>query len=106
MSAVALRVGKKQPSWAVDHVVAVKLWERMAVSQGEAFDEPTSTANDHGNCLLLETALNISKSDKPLALWAKEVHEFKPGTGTLKLDDWAKALCLPTLMLNPSIASA
>lgn len=108
MSAVPLRVGKKQPFWDVDHVVAVKLWERLPVAEadaGEDGDEPQRAVNDLGNCVLLETAFNISKSDKPLGVWAGEVHEFKPGTGTLKLADWASALCLPALMLDPAAGS-
>lgn len=107
MSAVPLRLWKKrnQPALDVDHVVAVKLWEKLtpgeANGEADAGDESLlGGLNDLGNCLLLETAFNISKSANPLGEWLKNVHEFK--SGELKQDEWAAALSLPAILLDPS----
>lgn len=103
MSAVPLRHGKKQPAWDVDHVVAVKLWEGLPTPQADESDAASDDAgsvNELGNCVLLETAFNISKGAKPLGEWMTEIHEFK--NGTLKKDEWAQALGLPTALVNPS----
>jgi hypothetical protein len=104
MSAVPLRMGRKQPTLDVDHVVAVKLWEKLTPSptkEAAATDEaPQSGLNELGNCLLLETAFNISKSATPLGEWLKNVHEFK--NGELKLAEWSAALGLPAQLLDPA----
>jgi hypothetical protein len=70
--------------------------------EGEAGidDEPLPGLNELGNCLLLETAFNISKSANPLGEWLKNVHEFK--NGDLKQAEWSAALSLPPLLLDPS----
>jgi hypothetical protein len=104
MSAVPLRHGKKQPTLDVDHVVAVKLWEKLpagaATGEAASEEEPLSATNELGNCLLLETAFNISKSATPLGEWLKNVHEFK--TGPLKQAEWSAELGLSALLLDPT----
>jgi len=105
MSAIPLRVGKKQPSLDVDHVVAVKLWEKLSPGAEGAeagADDPFAEMNELGNCLLLETAFNTSKSDTALGEWLKEVHEFKSGGLKGKEAEWHGALGLSDLMLNPA----
>jgi hypothetical protein len=103
MSRIPLRLGKKSPRWDVDHLVAVKLWEKLTPPPADDGDENPEDAgdrmNDIGNCLLLETAFNISKSAKTLAEWLGEVHEFKEGS--LTVSDWAAALSLPAELVNP-----
>jgi hypothetical protein len=109
-SAVPLRVGKKQPSLDVDHVVAVKIWEALPFLANDSAaksdeDEPDlrQTMNDLGNCILLETAFNISKSDKSLANWLDEIYEFK--SGKLSQQDWANSLGLTGVLLDPNKSS-
>ena len=108
-SAIPLRVGKKQPSLDVDHVIAVKLWEKLIPASTQPALTPEEeatlrqTMNDLGNCLLLETAFNISKGAKSLVDWCKDVYEFK--SGTLKQSEWADALGLTQILLEPDQAS-
>lgn len=105
MSAVPLRLGKKQPGLDVDHLVAVKVWETLTPSAAEAGaeEEPLPGLNELGNCLLLETAFNISKGANPLGEWLKNVHEFK--SGDLGQAEWSAALGISPLLFDPSGSS-
>jgi hypothetical protein len=59
--------------------------------------------NSIGNCSLLEKTFNVSKSDKELATFLSEVHEFK--TGERDLDQWALALGVTDALLRPKSSS-
>jgi len=104
-SAIPLRQGKKSATWDVDHVVAVKLWEKLtssdATESAEDLDDDEACYNELGNCLLLETSFNISKSDRPLGDWLKEVSESKTGSLLGSQTEWAESLCLPEILLQP-----
>src|SRR5205814_5289881 len=70
MSSIPLRLkGRKEPSWDVDHVVSVKLWETIptgnALAAAESPDEYGQVIHDIGNSVLLEKTFNISKGEKP-----------------------------------------
>ena len=108
-SAIALRLGAKLPELDVDHTVAVKLWEdQWSKYQGhtltdEEREELVDSVNHIGNCILLETAFNISKGKKSLGTWLSETHEFKQGQ--VSESDWANALLLDVVCLRPEITS-
>jgi hypothetical protein len=98
----------------VDHIVAVKLWEKLAGGQPQPEDEgdeeslsaeDLSTAmNALGNCCLLEKSFNIAKGTEPLGGFLGRVHEFK--SGALKVDEWAKDLGLDGTLVDPTGKSA
>ena len=56
--------------------------------------------NALGNCSLLEKTFNISKSDRSLADFISEVHEFK--NGSVAADDWRTALTIPPEAFDPA----
>lgn len=105
-SAVPLRVGKKEPSHEVDHVVAVKMWDNLVASSSvtgtddDDEDSARSSMNEIGNCLLLEKAFNISKSAKALGEWMPDIHEFK--NGILDKNEWARSMSLTDDFVFPA----
>lgn len=110
-SALPLRESKRGSlSIDVDHVVAVKLWESLqgaSESDDEGDDKPapngedlSTTMNALGNCCLLEKSFNVAKGAEPLRAFLQRVHEFK--TGTLEVDDWAKALGIDATLVDPT----
>lgn len=105
MSVIPLRQGKKSATLDVDHVVAVKLWEKFTSLDAklslEDADDEEACYNDLGNCLLLETSFNISKSDSPLGDWLKEMAEFKAGSLSGREAEWAESFRLPQILLYP-----
>jgi hypothetical protein len=115
-SALPLRESKHgSPSFDVDHVVAVKLWETLqgapqaAVEEGGdesalTKDDMSTTQNALGNCCLLEKSFNIAKGAEPLRAFLARVHEFK--TGALKIDAWAKEIGIDTDLVDPSEQTA
>ena len=99
----------------VDHVVAVKLWETLqGGSQAEESEEDgesslvaddlSTTMNALGNCCLLEKSFNIAKGAAPLRVFLDRVLDFK--TGTLKVDDWARAIGVDVELVDPTGKSA
>ena len=52
-----------------------------------------------GNCSLLDKSFNISKSDKPMWEFLKEVHEFKEGK--IQRHEWEFALVLSETLTSP-----
>ena len=108
MSQIPLKTkSRKKVSLHVDHTVAYAFWKRKLVESGLPKDSPEleeelATANELGNCSLLEGNFNLSKSDATLKSFLEDVYEFKMGKVTLK--DWAAALKLPSTMLEPDTA--
>lgn len=103
-SEITLRTGKKEASRDVDHCISHKLWERILKEANidndpETYDEKNAVVNKLGNCSLLEKNFNISKSDKPMKSLLIQISEFKGGNGLL--NEWASALGLNDIMLNP-----
>ncbi len=108
-SALPLRESNRGSlSHDVDHVVAVKLWERLPGAQVQentedetalSADDLSTTMNALGNCCLLEKSFNIAKGAEPFSEFLERVHEFK--TGTLMLDVWSKDLGLDAMLVNP-----
>ncbi len=93
----------------VDHVVAVKLWEKLPGGQPQAdadddsalsADDLSTTMNALGNCCLLEKSFNIAKGAEPLRAFLERVHEFK--TGALKVDEWASDLGVDAILVDPT----
>lgn len=120
-SAIVLRNGKAKTSkLEVDHTVADKWWQRLvddeiakllslfkgtdeerlslapAVFSDE--DEARSFINSIGNCSLLEKSFNVSKSDKTLWSFIKQVHEFQIGKDR---GNWENALALTPVLTDP-----
>lgn len=103
-SKITLRTGKNEASRDVDHCISHKLWERILKeahidNDPETYDEKNAVVNKLGNCSLLEKNFNISKSDKPMKSLLEQISEFKEGK--VILNDWASALGLNDIMLNP-----
>lgn len=121
-SSVPMRTGRKRTSkLEVDHTVAEAWWSRLIDHEIErkqatfsgTDEEKTLVAPDDfaskedalafinllGNCSLLDKSFNISKSDKPMWEFLKEVHEFKQGT--VARDVWEKALSLSETLTSP-----
>ena len=92
----------------VDHTVSEALWKRkindnydkklasfigtdeerelIAPDEFSSKQEAYEFINFLGNCSLLEKSFNISKSDKEMKSFLKEVHEYK--NGDFKIEDW------------------
>lgn len=121
-SSVPMRTGRKRTSkLEVDHTVADAWWGRLIDHEIEtkraAFlgtddekglvgpddfpskEDALAFINLLGNCSLLDKSFNISKSDKPMWEFLKEVHEFKDGT--LTRNAWEKALSLTETLTSP-----
>ena len=125
-SSVPMRTGRKhRGKLEVDHTIADAWWKRLinkeietklATFSGteedrvlvapdgfESRDEAFSFINSLGNCSLLNKSFNISKSDEPMWKFLQEVHEFKEGT--IKRDDWEKAMSLSETLTSPDGAT-
>jgi len=105
MSRIPLRTGRRQKcDLEVDHLVAYALWEKKvkALPPNDADEEHElmQAINALGNCSLLEKTFNISKSDRSLADFISEVHEFK--NGSVAADDWRTALTIPPEAFDPA----
>lgn len=121
-SSVPMRTGRKRTSkLEVDHTVADAWWGRLVDQEIErkrttfsgTDEEKTLIAPDDfdsredalafinllGNCSLLDKSFNISKSDKPMWEFLKDVHEFKQGI--VARDVWEKALSLSETLTSP-----
>lgn len=122
-SSIQLKEGRKRNiPLDVDHTVADALWKRKVIENlnqkkavftgneeekilltPDAFtsgQEAFEFINFLGNCSLLEKSFNISKSDKEMNSFLKEVHEFK--SENYKIEDWALALSLENTMTEPN----
>lgn len=109
-SAVPLRETKRgRLLLEVDHLVAVKLWERLfgtpaadgnpTGSTAEA-DDSITVMNSLGNCSLLEKSFNVAKGAEPLRAFLERVHEFK--SQQLQVADWSSALDIGASLLDPT----
>jgi hypothetical protein len=108
-SKVALRDSKRATvSTEVDHVVAVKLWEKLISASptdsigtgGDEEDDDSSPVNALGNCCLLEKTFNISKGAEPLRTFLVRVHEFKADKA--KIAPWAESLSISAELVDPT----
>jgi hypothetical protein len=122
-SSIQLKEGRKRNiPLDVDHTIADALWKRkvdhnlsqkkdsfkgneeekaqLVPDEFTSSQDATEFINSLGNCSLLEKSFNISKSDKEINTFLKEVHEFKNGIN--KIDDWSKALSLDNIMMEPN----
>lgn len=122
-SSVPMRTGRKRTSKIeVDHTVAEAWWGRLvnqeietklatfvgtdedkvlvAPDDFESRFEALAFINLLGNCSLLDKSFNISKSDKPMWEFLKEVHEFKEGK--IQRDEWEAALSLSETLTEPT----
>jgi hypothetical protein len=110
-SAVPLRESKRGSlSIDVDHVVAVKLWERLSGAQSQlnsveddealATEDLSTTINALGNCCLLEKSFNIAKAAEPLGAFLARVYEFK--TAGLTVSEWTADLGVPATLVDPT----
>jgi len=110
ISQVQLRDEKKKRSRValdVDHTVSCSFWEKTALPalatkypNGEIPDSVANTFNQLGNCMLLETNFNISKSDSSLTDFTSRVYEFKNGNPTT--DEWREALAIEDEQFDPN----
>ncbi|GFE90620.1 DUF262 domain-containing protein [Steroidobacter agaridevorans] len=121
-SSVPMRTGRKRTSkLEVDHTVADAWWQRLVnrlvAAKQASFEGPDEEkaklapdgftsrydaacfVNALGNCSLLDKSFNISKSDKPMWAFLKEVHEFKQKK--LMRMDWENALALNSQLTEP-----
>ena len=99
-SSIPLRIGKKKPALEVDHTLSFSYWQkRLSEEKDEDAELFVDQANKLGNCALLEKSFNISKSDRSLKDFLKDVHEFKEGTSDMR--EWAKALLIVEPLLDP-----
>jgi hypothetical protein len=121
-SSIQLKEGRKRNTpLDVDHTVADALWKRkvninleqkleiflgsedekaLIVPDGfNSKNEAFEFINYLGNCSLLEKSFNISKSDKEMNSFLKDVHEFKKGK--YEIENWAKSLSLEKMMTEP-----
>jgi len=108
-SAIPLRESKRgrSPAPEVDHIVAVKLWEKLVVPVGAddgSEDDASTVINALGNCNLLEKSFNVAKGADPLESFLVRVHEFK--TSIHPIVDWCKALDIPEALLDPTKVKA
>jgi len=122
-SKVQLKEGRKRNTpLDVDHTVAEALWGRKVkenfenkiasfkgTEEEKALIAPDEFASEQeakdfinflGNCSLLEKSFNISKSDKEMKSFLKEVHEFK--NNNFEIEDWEEALSLNISMTEPT----
>jgi hypothetical protein len=116
-SRVQLRVGRKKVSLDVDHIISCKWWENnvdrvveeeslaedgeAAATKAGASGAPIvegGTLNDIGNCFLLWTSFNISKSDRPLKSFLSQVYEFQDPA---RLQAWQTALEVAQEQIDP-----
>jgi hypothetical protein len=97
-SSIPLRIGKKKLALEVDHTLSHGYWEKRLANEedSELFIE---FSNKMGNCALLEKSFNISKSDRSLRDFLKDVHEFKEGK--MDIDSWSNALLISKELLDP-----
>lgn len=125
-SSVPMRTGRRRVGrLEVDHTVADAWWERLVNQEIETklidFDgteeerslvapdgfesklEALAFVNLMGNCSLLDKSFNISKSDKPMWEFLKEVHEFKEAK--IQRREWEQALVLSETVTSPERAS-
>ena len=99
-SKLVLQDGKKAPSTEVDHLVAARAWERLLEPLvNEEREEYAATANDLGNCWLMDKNFNISKSDGSLEAFLKKVEQFK--SGKITLEAFGKILDITNPLFNP-----
>lgn len=109
-SALPLRESKRGSlSLDVDHVVAVKLWEKLQGASADAgaedddaaliVDDLSTTMNALGNCCLLEKSFNIAKGAEPLRAFLQRVHEFK--SGSLTVEARTKDLDIDDALVDP-----
>jgi hypothetical protein len=118
-SRVQLRVGRKRVCLDVDHIVSCKWWEknidavieeRSLAENGQDAAAPAAAGaqsdesievgslNDIGNCFLLWTSFNVSKSDRPLKSFVSQIHEFKDSA---RLQAWQSALGVGQAQFDP-----
>ncbi len=122
ISSIQLREGRKRNTpLHVDHTVADALWKRKvdsSIAAKLAFftgtDEEKALLHPDefetkfqayefinllGNCTLLESSFNISKSDNEMRAFLTNVHEFL--NGNFKIADWENALLIEPTMTAP-----
>lgn len=104
MSQIPLRAGViGSVQTEVDHCVAFNTWQTRLDAE-VPIENPERYAmahriNELGNAALLEKSFNTSRGDDSLTVFLAKVHEFQ--SGTVKIEDWAKALKIAVLMLEP-----
>jgi len=103
-SSIPLRTtGRTATDIEVDHLVPVGIFEELAKTAAAGDEqklyELQRPMNLLGNCSLLEKTFNISKSNRELADFLKNVHEFKEGSMTVA--EWASAMSISAPLLSP-----
>ena len=88
----------------VDHIVAHGLWEEWekdtTLHSALPVDFDWNVVNRMGNCFLLETTFNISKSKKSLRSFLEQVVDFKDDAA--KLDEWLTNVAVDGAMAAPA----
>ena len=91
----------------VDHLAPVNIYESLAKAAAGDDAIPLSQLcapmNSMGNCSLLEKTFNISKSDRALAAFLEDVHEFK--SGEVSLAEWTRSMNVTAPLLRPKSTS-
>lgn len=108
MSKMPLRTGNRTVAEIeVDHLVPVGIYETLAKASagddGVAFSRLCVPMNSMGNCSLLEKTFNISKSDKELATFLADVHEFR--NHQVRMEEWIESMGITEPMLRPKAAT-
>ena len=121
-SSLPMRTGRKRSSkLEVDHTIADAWWKGLINKEVEKKLETYTGSEDEkellgpdgfesksasiafvnliGNCSLLEKSFNVSKYDKPMWQFLKDVHEFREGK--FLRNDWQSALLLNDEMTSP-----
>jgi hypothetical protein len=108
MSKIPLRdSNRRKLSLDVDHLVSCAYWgvtADLGVGDPETLAGATGgELNDLGNCSLLESTFNRSKSADTLESLLKQVHEVK--AGKVALADWYAAMGIVPALSNPRAAT-
>lgn len=125
-SSISMRTGRKRSTkLEVDHTVANEWWVNLVNRETEnklvdfvgteeekallapanfsIKSEAYTFINSLGNCSLLDKSFNISKSDKPMWEFLKDVHEFKKNE--IQRDVWESSLLLSKTLTSPDAAN-
>lgn len=103
-SKIPLRISSKRSDLHVDHTVSVKLWEeKLRNNDREITNELLAHINSLGNCSLLESNFNISKSDNTLRSFIGQIAQFQNNLD--RLNNWADSLDFSAPLLDPNAAT-
>jgi hypothetical protein len=99
----AVKFGKKREKLEVDHLVAVKLWQKIDIDSSIPIESLEHWINQIGNCTLLKKSFNVSKSEKEIAEFLEDVIDFSENgrQGDARFDEWANALEIQPALLRP-----